>query len=77
MNLRETAEYKEHGFKIVTCPVCGNETLDMYWICEHCGWEYDNTRSEDEYSAANSNTIKEYREKYLKQGFKKGQHIKF
>ena len=40
--------------------------------CEHCGWEYDNTRSEDEYSAANSNTIKEYREKYLKQGFKKG-----
>lgn len=72
MNLRETAEYKEHGFKIVTCPVCGNETLDMHWICEHCGWEYDNTRSEDEYSAANSSTIKEYREKYLKQGFKKG-----
>ena len=49
MNLRETAEYKEHGFKIVTCPVCGNETLDMYWICEHCGWEYDYTKSEDEY----------------------------
>lgn len=65
MNLKETAEYKEHGFKIVTCPVCGNETLDMYWICEHRGWEYDYTKSEDEYSDANGSTIKEYRKKYL------------
>lgn len=65
MILRETAEYKEHGFKIVTCPVCGNETLDMYWICEHCGWEYDYMKSEDEYSDVNKGTIREYREKYL------------
>lgn len=65
MNLRETAEYKEHGFKIVTCPVCGNETLDMYWICRHCGWEYDYTKFEDQYSNVNKGTIKEYREKYL------------
>ena len=28
-------------FRIVTCPVCGYPTLDMHWICEHCGWEYD------------------------------------
>ena len=71
-DLKNTPEYRSGMFRIVTCPVCGHPTLDMYWICEHCGWEYDNTRSEDEYSAANSNTIKEYREKYLKQGFKKG-----
>lgn len=65
MNIRETPEYKEYGFKIVTCPVCGNETLDMNWICGHCGWEYDNIKSEDEYSAANGSTVKDYREKYL------------
>lgn len=29
-------------FRIVSCPVCGHPTLDMYWICAHCGWEYDN-----------------------------------
>ena len=30
INLRETVEYKEHGFKIVTCPICGEETLDSH-----------------------------------------------
>ena len=64
-DLKNTPEYRSGMFHIVTCPVCGYPTLDMYWICEHCGWEYDNTKSEDEYSAANSSTIKEYREKYL------------
>ena len=40
-DLKNTPEYRSGMFRIVTCPVCGYPTLDMYWICEHCGWEYD------------------------------------
>lgn len=40
-DLKNTPEYRSGMFRIVTCPVCGHPTLDMYWICEHCGWEYD------------------------------------
>ena len=61
INLKETVEYKEYGFNIVKCPVCGHDTLDNFWICEHCGWEYDGTKSEDEFSEANDGTIKEYK----------------
>ena len=28
-DLRATKEYRELGFKIVKCPVCGKETLDL------------------------------------------------
>ncbi len=41
MNLRETIEFKDFGFNIVTCPNCAQETLDNYYICPTCGWEYD------------------------------------
>lgn len=64
VNLRETIEYKEYGYSIVTCPVCGKETLDNYWICEHCGWEYDNTVTNDNYSFANQCTLEYYKSKY-------------
>ena len=47
------------------CPVCGNKTYDNYYICPHCGWEYDGL-PEDQYSAANGAALKEYRENYLK-----------
>ena len=40
-NLVNTEEYKNHGFSIVDCPICGRKTLDMFWICSGCGWEYD------------------------------------
>lgn len=66
MNIRNTIEYKSGDFHIVTCPICGNETLDMYWICECCGWEYDYTADEDEESISNGMTIKEYRAEYFK-----------
>ena len=63
VNLRETVEYKEHGFKIVTCPVCGKETLDSHFICPHCEWEYDGTTHELEISSANGYVCpKDYRE---------------
>ena len=52
-NLKNTPEYRSGMFRIVTCPVCGYPTLDMYWICEHCGWEYDiELQTEDEESPA-------------------------
>lgn len=52
--LKNTPEYRSGMFRIVSCPVCGHPTLDMYWICEHCGWEYDNElQTEDEESPCN------------------------
>ena len=60
-NLRETVEYKEFGYGVITCPVCGKETLNNHYICPHCGWEYDGIMDEDMYSPANTTTIKEYK----------------
>lgn len=60
-NLRETVEYKEFGYSVITCPVCGKETLNNHYICPHCGWEYDSITDEDMYSPANTTTIREYK----------------
>lgn len=65
MDIRDTDEYKSGDFRIVTCPICKNETLDMYWICACCGWEYDYTADENEKSIANGMTIREYRATYV------------
>lgn len=70
MNIRDTVEYKSGDFHIVTCPICGNETLDMYWICECCGWEYDYTADENEESTSNGMTIREYRSEYFENPMK-------
>lgn len=59
--LMETYEFKECGFKIVTCPICGNETLDSYWICDNCDWEYDGTINPNDYSECNHSTINNYK----------------
>lgn len=61
-NLRETVEYKEFGYSVITCPVCGKETLNNHYICPHCEWEYDGITDEDTYSPANTTTIREYKE---------------
>ena len=65
-DIRKTVEYLEYGFKVVTCPICGNETLDMFWVCQHCGWEYDYFLNENEESLSNGVTIAEYRAEYEK-----------
>ena len=62
---RTTEEFREFGYKIVNCPVCGKETLDDYFICPNCGWEYDGTVEENEYSSCNKATIAGYRKKNL------------
>lgn len=61
-NLRETVEYKEFGYSVITCPVCGKETLNNHYICPYCGWEYDGITDKDTYSPANTATIREYKE---------------
>ena len=64
-HLKNTPEYRSGMFRIVSCPVCGHPTLDMYWICAHCGWEYDNElQTEDEESPCNGMSLREYRELY-------------
>jgi hypothetical protein len=62
---RTTEEYREFGYKIVNCPVCGKETLDDYFICPNCGWEYDGTTDENEYSSCNKATIADYRKNHV------------
>lgn len=64
-DLRSTQEYRELGFQIVNCPVCGEETLDSHWICQYCGWEYDGTKEGNTYSSCNKATIADYRKRNL------------
>jgi len=52
-------------YTVIKCPVCGNKTLDNYWICPHCAWEYDG-HSENEYSSCNQTTLNRYREQHGK-----------
>ncbi len=66
IDLRKTKEFLEYGFKIVTCPIRQNETLDDFFICPHCSWEYDGTTKNEDYSSANKSTVSEYRTGYKK-----------
>ena len=62
--LKRTDEFREYGYTIVTCPICGNPTLDMFWICDECGWEFDGAIVDDQYSSANKSTVRDYKIKY-------------
>ena len=66
IDIRKTKEFLEYGFKVVTCPICKNETLDDFFICQHCGWEYDGTTKDEDYSPVNKLTIVEYRAEHEK-----------
>ena len=65
ISLTDTDEYKKYGYKIVDCPVCGEKTLDNHWICQNCGWEYDGTFEESEYSSCNQTTLEKYKKQYI------------
>lgn len=39
--LLNSDEVKLHGYKLVKCQACKSPTLDNYYICPACGWEYD------------------------------------
>lgn len=62
--LKKTDEFRKYGFTIVKCPVCGEPTLDRFWVCDNCGWEFDGAVFPDQYSSANGCTVEEYRNKY-------------
>ena len=64
MDIRDTEEYKSGYFSVVKCPCCGKDTLDSYWICENCGWAFDEgSRDADDsyYSSCNNSTLGEYK----------------
>jgi len=63
-SLNDINEQLDNGYRIIKCPVCGNETFNDYSICPHCQWEQDGTINEDLYSSCNKSTIKEYRKIY-------------
>lgn len=60
-DLRSTPDYATGLYRIVRCPVCGEETMDFFWVCENCYWEYDGTTDPDAYSDVNRMTLREYR----------------
>ena len=63
MNIRESKEYLEFGYKIVRCPICRHETLDNHFICPTCNWEYDESVVDNDsfYSESNGYSINEYK----------------
>ena len=61
INLRESKEYLEFGYKIIRCPICRHETLDNHFICPTCNWEYDGIEDENTWSDTNGYPIREYR----------------
>lgn len=65
--LANTEEYQKCGFNIVDCPICGRKTLDMFWVCSGCGWEYDIfiKYEANEESHCNGCTPDEYRRQYF------------
>jgi hypothetical protein len=54
------------GRQIISCPICGNETFNDWFICPHCNWEAEPLKFEDEYSPANKSTVAEYRREYFR-----------
>ena len=55
-------EHVKMGYKLISCPVCKNETFDDYFICPHCGWEYDGIEDLNIPSSVNRcETINQYR----------------
>ena len=66
-DLVNTEEYQKYGFSIVDCPICGRKTLDMFWVCPGCGWEYDIfiNYEANEKSFCNGCTPDEYRRQYF------------
>ena len=63
MDSRDKYGVNKNLYNEVVCPVCGQVTLDSFWVCENCNWEYDDTIDENEYSDANRGSIRDYKEK--------------
>ena len=67
MDLRDKYGLNKNLYSEVICPVCGQITLDTYWICENCFWECDDPNiSDSEESGPNGCTVLEYKEKMSK-----------
>ncbi|NCB41040.1 MAG: hypothetical protein EOM59_00215 [Clostridia bacterium] len=56
-------------YKKIKCPVCGTTTLDSYWICPRCHWEYeDGCESRPDFPTGPNDEISlnEYKKMYNK-----------
>ena len=65
--LINSEEHREHGYKIIDCPICKSKTMDTWWICSGCGWEHDDFvdyENDDEFSDCNGATLGEYKNAY-------------
>lgn len=63
---RECNLHQDSYYKYAICPVCGCLTLNGYYVCDICGWEFDGTLMEKEKSTANNHlSIKKYRKLFL------------
>lgn len=61
-------ELKTGLYSIVKCPCCNSDTLNFFYICPKCKWEYDGVLRDDEYSIVNGSTLGNYRKNmYLMQ----------
>lgn len=58
-------------YTVITCPICESKTLDNYWICPCCNWEYDGA-AHDSYSSCNRTTPAKYRKHYKASQRRKG-----
>lgn len=63
-NIGDICNHGDYDYKVIKCPCCGAKTLDSWWICDVCSWEYDGVESDSEYSHANNSTLIEYRNRY-------------
>lgn len=63
---RDCDPKESNSYRYTICPICGCLTLNGYYVCDICGWEYDGTVMEKEKSIFNNNlTVKRYRKKFL------------
>ena len=60
-NIENSKEEKIFSYKVIMCPCCGSKTLDNFYICRFCRWEYDGIRDKNRYSSCNSSSILNYR----------------
>lgn len=62
MDLRDKYGVNKNLYKEVICPVCGQLTLDSFWICENCFWECDDPSiPENEESPPNHCSVLQYK----------------
>ena len=66
MALEKLSDIEKGIYTRVICPICKNETYDMYWICPVCGWQDDEVQNDepDFEGGANDMSLNQAKEAY-------------